>query len=456
MRRMKMVLAGCVALAGLTGHAAADELDALKAEIEALNARIAAMEQAPAVPQGFRLLSIYEGALEETPGAPLGARERAAYAGRATYIAVMPTADAPSGATISWSGYVRADLVYNGVDIETHARAYSLTGGDWVRDPAKDEKSSSNTPDTDVGGRSQLLLQANTKTDVGKIGVEIEMRGDMDGNGSSDIYAKVAWGYWEMTPELTLAGGYNQSLGDIVYGYDGSCTCYVTDNADVDFNPGDTTQLRLSYAEGKFGANVALEGAALNNGTISEGLLGVAGDITYSGDLFSGEIAGVWRDSNKSQTGSSQIWQVGLGGSIELGDAGSFTFAAATGEGPYTVVTSGTIINGLAYNNLWWGASAFTSLNLGDKAHIELAAGYKHREGDQSVYKGYDVSDVNYHTYAVMGGLYYTPVSQLTLGIEGEWYTVSLDGDAIKDNIRYDITADSDTLWADFVAVWSF
>lgn len=182
----------------------------------------------------------------------------------------------------------------------------------------------------------------------------------------------------------------------------------------------------------------------------------MAGDITYSGDLFSGEIAGVWRDSNKSQTGSSQIWQVGLGGSIELGDAGSFTFAAATGEGPYTVVTSGTIINGLAYNNLWWGASAFTSLNLGDKAHIELAAGYKHREGDQSVYKGYDVSDVNYHTYAVMGGLYYTPVSQLTLGIEGEWYTVSLDGDAIKDNIRYDITADSDTLWADFVAVWSF
>ena len=53
-----------------------------------------------------------------------------------------------------------------------------------------------------------------------------------------------------MTPELTLGGGYSGSLGNIGYGYDGACNCYYTDNADVCFDPGDTSQMRLSYASG--------------------------------------------------------------------------------------------------------------------------------------------------------------------------------------------------------------
>jgi hypothetical protein len=280
----------------------------------------------------------------------------------------------------------------------------------------------------------------------------------MEGNDYADLYGKVAWGYWAMTPELTLGGGLNKSIADIVYGYDGSCTCYFTDNADVYFDPGDTTQLRLDYAAGPVTLAVAVEGAAItvDDEIASEGKIGVAGELAYAGDVFSGEIAGVWRGSNEGETGSSRIWQVGLGGSINMGDIGSLTFAAATGEGPYEVQTDGTVINGLAYNNLWWGVSAFTSINLGDKAHMELAGGYKNREGDQSVYKGYAVSDVDYHTYAVLGGLYYTPVDQLTLGLEGEWYTTATDGHAIDKDIKYAVDATSDTLWLDVVAVWSF
>ncbi len=460
MRIIRLALLTSAALAAAAGAARADELTELKAEMAALESRLAVMEAAPEVPQGFHLLSISQGALQETPGAPLSARARAAYGGHATFIGVLPTADAPAGPSISWSGYTRAGVVYEGKSGDTDDKAYALQNGHWVRDTSKDIKTSDDGHDTYVGVRGQLLVKAKTDTGVGEVGVEMELRADFDGNKPADFYGKIVWGYWAMTPDLTLGGGYNQSIGDIVYGYDGSCTCYFTDNADVDFNPGDTTQLRATYAAGPFSFAAAVEGAAIGNtsvnDTISAGLLGVAGEIAYTGDVFSGEIAGVWRDSDESETGASQIWQVGLGGSIKLADIGSLTFAAATGEGPYEVQTTGTIINGLPYNNKWWGASVWSSINLGDKAHVELAGGYKNRDGDQSTYNGYAVSDVDYHTYAVMGGLYYTPVDQLTVGVEGEWYTTETEGNAIKDNVKYAVDAASDTLWADVVAVWSF
>ena len=95
--------------------------------------------------------------------------------------------------------------------------------------------------DVDVKARGQLRVNASTDTAVGEVGVDIRLRANFDGNGAGDVYSDVAWGYWAMTPELTFGGGYAGSLGNVGYGYDGACTCYYTDNADVAFNPGDTT-----------------------------------------------------------------------------------------------------------------------------------------------------------------------------------------------------------------------
>jgi len=58
MRSLKIALLGGAALAATTLAACADELSDLKAEIAALGARMASIEAAPAVPQGFRLLSL--------------------------------------------------------------------------------------------------------------------------------------------------------------------------------------------------------------------------------------------------------------------------------------------------------------------------------------------------------------------------------------------------------------
>jgi hypothetical protein len=478
---IKMALLGGAAVAVTAAGAHANDLDALKAQIETLNTRVAAMETAPAVPAGYQLIAVSEGEMRQAPGLGMTARELAAYGNKATIISVLPTADAPAGTTISWSGYTRAGLVYNNSTVEGSVRAFDagveVTGpvdvdGTDVTFPVTTDVE---TDDIDVQARGQLRVNASTDTAVGEVGVDIRLRANFNGNGNADVYSDVAWGYWAMTPELTFGGGYAGSLGNIGYGYDGACSCYYTDNADLAFNPGDVTQMRLSYASGPVSFAVALEDGSVRLGAESFGAgdegvngdkLGAAGELKYSGDAFSGEISGVWRDTDEDLTGSDALWQVGAGLGFSLGDIASLSIAAAMGEGPATVVDDGEIVAGLPYNQTYWGVSALASMKLNDEIHTEIAAGYKEREGD-----GIDVSNsfdggavdwssdgVEYSTWGVLGGLYYTPVDQLTIGVEGEWYTTTseLSFDDVAGDLSLDLERDTDTFSANLVSVWRF
>jgi len=493
MKSIKMALLGGAAVAVSAAGAHADELQDLKAQVEALNARVAAMETAPSVPAGYQLLTISKGEAVKIPGLDQSDRDRVQNA-NATVISVMPTADAPAGTQISWSGYVRAAIVYNGNDDSATASRNVFVNG--VKVPADNPvgklfavgktKLDDNTDDWDVRSRGQLRVVATTDTAVGEVGVELKMRADFNGNGTADVYMKTAWGYWAMTPELTLGGGYAGSLGNIGYGYDGACTCYYTDNADVAFDPGDTTQMRLSYASGPFSMAVAIEDSGLNNGFGQDNYdynyknLGAAGEIKYSGDAFSGEISGVYRstndDSYPNDSNIDGLWQVGAGVGFNMGDIASISLAAAMGEGPYTTVNdSGDITNSLPIYNQWWGVSGLASANLSDTVHAEVAAGYKHREGDKNDVSGkldsnlpaaydptvtWNYQGFDYDTYAFLGGLYYTPVDQLTIGVEGEWYQQNWDfarsttalGADVKDKLSYD----RENWTVDLVSVWRF
>ena len=494
MKTMKMALLAGAAVAVSAAAAHADELSDLKAQVEALNSRVAAMETAPSVPAGYQLLAISKGEAASVPGMLGSDRDRVTN-DRATVIAVMPTADAPAGTTISWSGYVRAAVIYSGASGNgTVKRSYDAGAGYAVYSKLK--ASTDNNDDWDVKARGQLRVVATTDTAVGEVGVELKMRADFNGNGPGDVYMKTAWGYWAMTPELTLGGGYSGSLGNIGYGYDGACTCYYTDNADLGFDPGDTTQMRLSYASGPFSMAVAIEDASLMKNGESDGYsgsnLGVAGEIKYSGDSFSGEISGVYRSVNSSDydfTGKSTgggyfasavgynykanidaLWQVGAGVGFNLGDIASLSLAAAFGQGPYQETnSSGDITRSVPVNNKWWGVTGLASANLSDTVHAEVGAGYKHREGDDHdggdfggttgvlwKYKGFD-----YETWGILGGVYYTPVDQLTIGLEGEWYTsdttLSRTSKVIPD-VTYKDTLDisTDNWTVDLVSVWRF
>jgi len=473
MKSIKMALLGGAALAVTTaGAAKADDLADLKAQIEALNTRVAAMEAAPSVPAGYQLLAVSGGSLEQTPGLPMDTHQLAGYGNKATFISVMPTADAPAGTTISWSGYARAGLIYNSYNTDVNIKTDNWIdrNGNNLTGKRSFNLNGFTDDDTDVTARGQIRVKAKTDTAVGEVGVDIRLRANFNGNGGAEVYSDVAWGYWSMTPEVTFGGGYAGSLGKIGYGYDGACTCYLTDSADVAFDPGDVTQFRLSYGSGPFSMAVALEDGSQNSAFVGESdnsvthgdKLGAAGEIKYTGDTVSGEVSGVWRDKDdNSDAGYTDLWQVGAGIGFTILDGVSASIGAAAGEGPFQTTSEGTITNSLPYNQQWWGVSALLGADLTDVIHAEIAAGYKNREGDSfDYYNGSFNSSsngVNYETWAVLGGVYYNPVDQLTIGVEAEYYTTSTDfkleqagGGVAK------VNDDKDTLTVDLVSLWRF
>lgn len=392
MKMIKMALLGGAALAVIAGVARADDLADLKAQVEALNARVAQMEAAPSVPAGYNLLSISEGQATVVPG--MTREEQASFAGETTVMSVLPTADAPAAASIEWNGYVRAILGYRDVE----------SGG-----------GSRNDDDTDIYARGRLNVTAKTDTAVGEVGVRMRLEGNGEGVGDLFVDMPVAWGWWAMTPELTLGGGYQGSLGNIGFGYDGACTCNFIDNADVYANNGpgatsDTTQMRLTYASGPMSFAIALEDASA--GGFADSGLGVAGELAYAGDTFSGEVSGMYRATDRNGAGTTDTWAVGLGLGFSL-DPVSLSMAAGLGQTPF--------------DNEYWYVNALASMNLSDEIHAELGAGFK----------SYDnVADI----MAVMGGLYYMPVDQLTIGVEAEWVNTDFNGGGDADDMYVGLT----------------
>jgi len=383
MKTMKVALLATAALAAVSVSARADDTAAIKAQLEALTARIAQLEAAPAVPTGYSLLTVSEGTATVVPGLGVDAQQIAREGNGATIIGVLPTADAPASTTIEWSGYVRAAIVY-------------ADYGDNDALPTEDND------DLDVYARGQLKVVGKTDTAVGEVGVQMRMRVDYDGQPGgrystkyNNIYMKEAWGWWAMTPELTLGGGYTGSLGNIGYGYDGACNCYYTDNADVAFDPGDTSQMRLSYASGPISAAVALEDAS-GSGSYwgAWDSVGVAAEVKYSGDSFNGEISGIWRDEGDAFWNDA-TWRLGAGVGFSLGDMFSISAGAQMGDDED--------------DNCFWGASILASMNLSDTSHIEVAYGHK----------DYDEQDYNVDSF--LAGVYYDPVDQLTIGLEAEY-----------------------------------
>jgi len=390
MKTMKVALLATAALAAVSVSARADDTTAIKAQLEALTARIAQLEAAPAVPVGFSLLTVSEGTATSVPGLGNTSKQLAREGNEVTVIGVLPTADAPASTTIEWSGYVRAAIVF-----------YDYGDDDNVGLPNEDDD------DLDIYARGQLKVVGKTDTAVGEVGVQIRMRADYDGkpgstwsgveNGpdSNNVYMKEAWGWWAMTPELTLGGGYTGSLGNIGYGYDGGCTCYYTDNADAAYDPGDTSQFRLSWASGPISAAVALEDASGSGAYWGAwDSLGIAGEIKYSGDSFNGEISGIWKDEGDADWNDAS-WRLGAGVGFSLGDMFAISIGAQMGDDED--------------DNSFWGASILGSMNLSDTSHIEAA--YSHKDYDEA----------SYQVDAFLAGIYYDPVDQLTIGLEAEY-----------------------------------
>ena len=115
------------------------------------------------------------------------------------------------------------------------------------------------------------------------------------------------------------------------------------------------------------------------------------------------------------------------------------------------------------------------SVNLSDEIHAEIGAGYKNRDGDSfdfdnenydpltSEFARWSSDGVEYSTWTVLGGLYYDPVDQLTIGVEAEYYTTdtsaTLYGDSDDDgenDTKLNVDGESENFTVDLVSVWRF
>ena len=213
MKMMKWALLGGAALAVTATAARADDLAALKAQIEALQTRVSQLEAQPqaSMPSGYSLMSIRDGQGNYRRSLPPErdadrVREESGFT-----LSVLPTADAAPVAEVSVSGEIRTALDLHGLDDDD--------GGD-------DDDS------LDLKVRGRIFITRQGDTAVGEVGGYFRLQADGGGNFSD--YSETtkmnkAYGWWKFAPEWELMAGYNDNIGcsagglGLAGGY-GSCT----------------------------------------------------------------------------------------------------------------------------------------------------------------------------------------------------------------------------------------
>jgi hypothetical protein len=461
MKFFKSALLATAFIATSAMSAQADDLADLKTEIEALNARLASLEVAPSVPTGFRLMTTGKAPALVAPGF---LRDSMATLPEVNTIAIAPTADMPSTAQVQWSGYARAAVDYD----KTQTDHFFDANSDGIVDTftvAPDDFSeaySEETKDLHIKARGRMNLAASNDTSVGSVGVELEMTADWGGVSGGSVDMTKAWGYWNMTPGLALGGGYAGSIGGIGHGGD-IMTALYNGGIGTTAARADTPQLRLTYSSGPMSASIALEDSDYGNSSAIDATtltvlaaddseIGVAGELNYAGDILSAEIAGYMHGGD---------WQIGSGLSAKIANMLTLSVAAGMGRNentffdvmaaPYNITTSTFTGFVAAYDRDYWNVSGVAVAHLADQFSLEVGASYE--EGNGAFSPTFDIDD---STVAFAAGAYFTPVDQLTLGVEGAWSSTEQSITDGPTGPGADGYKDTETMGVDFVSVYRF
>jgi hypothetical protein len=287
-----------------------------------------------------------------------------------------PVADAPEGTTITWGGYVRQALTF-----QTDDGALLTTGGGTI--PTEDGFDL-------ASGRARIWVDATTPTSVGDVDVHISFNhAQNQANGLNGVTLNEYWGTWHMTPELSLSAGgmgngadfgQGETFGNTV-GLNGS---FITTDE----------QMRLSYASGPISFFVAVDDG--NDLGANPGLLDDMPDFHanfgWAGDMFSLSLGAMFQ----SNAAGADDFQGAGGIKFNLGDAAKIWINAAMGDD-----NSGGAGD-------YFGVAGGIGANITEATWVELTGGYKDTDnfGDK---------------FNVNAGIYWNPVSQLKLGIQGDY-----------------------------------
>jgi hypothetical protein len=430
---LRRALLGGAALSAMATVANADELTALKAQLEALQSRVSQLESQPApqVPPGTKLLTVRRGQGSYSNAAALPASDRL-HDHQGYTIAITPTADMPAPVSeVTVSGEIRARMIYDTYEIDGDDGAFIDLSADSVLDTSEYVGTESDT--FDITTRARLRVDGRTETAIGEVGGTIRLEGTRDVTGSvfdddHEVVLNIGWGYWQMTPSLQLGAGYWDSLAAIQAGWD-----WNGEPSLVGLRSGPTnhsvSQFRLTYSSGGFTAAVSLEDNDLNEfwenapGDAEKDAVfpSIAAHLAFDAGSFLVTASGIYQpDDDESIDGTANFyndtednWWVGAGAIIRLSDMFRLEGAAGIGEG----YTSALYFSAKTGQNdfEFWNASLMAVISFAEAWRLELGAAYLEfeHEDDELVVTDNAVEEI----WTVGASAFWDPVDQLTLGV---------------------------------------
>ncbi|HTN98196.1 MAG TPA: porin [Nordella sp.] len=399
MKMIRWTLLAGAAIAATATAAQANDLGALKAEIEALQSRVSELEAQPqaSMPSGYSLLSIRDGQGNFGGLAPERSADRVRDESGFT-VSVVPTADAAPAAEVSVSGEIRTALLYTDFQDDDNA---------------------------DLNVRGRIFIRGKADTAVGEVGGYFRLQANGGGDFSDyseNVKMNKAYGWWKFAPEWELMAGYNDNTGALLTSWDWLAATGPTRT----FGPSNpyNEQMRLTYSSGPLSFAIAVEDSDaavyVQNGVVVDDsadrgdIPSVQGYALYSTDSLTAQILGLYQNDN---IGDSDDWAIGGGAALNITDGLQLLGAAVYGKGTSSYAAN---LAPLTLDEEFWAGSVGVLANLSEDTRLELGVGYE----------DYDVAG---KALGFGGGVYWDPVSQVTLGV-GATYIDFKDAAVIDGN----------------------
>ncbi len=457
---LRRALLGGVALGVATTGAQADELSALKAQLEALQGRVNQLESTPApaaLPDGASLVTFKRGQGSLADWNVDRKSEGRMPQDRGFTIAITPTADVPAPVTeVTVSGYVKGDVIY---DFDQDNLGDTFTSGSGINHAAQ------NVSGVRLHARqSRFRIRSRTDTAIGQIRTLIEVdffRFGSSGrvtvatvasvsvginggnfNGNPEPRLRHAWGEWDMTPNWTLGVGrfwrihcdVFTSIGTIDFG--GSAGgCSDTRAAQVRFTyTSGPVSFRFGIMEphqqvDRFGGFVG-SGASLTATRTSPDFPNFAAALLYDApgghQLFvGGTVEHIDFDATENPFGDDDVgWEIQAGANINLADVATLTGHIQYGDGITNMLGDGHgnfILRGATScttgggtgcridRNQSWGGYIGLSFNVTDTTQFNIQYGHANPSGGTAGFTS---------TNSIHANVLWRPVRQMRLGWE--------------------------------------
>ena len=396
---IRRALLGGAAMTVMAAGAQADDLSALKAQIESLQARVNTIEaRGAALPEGVSFLTVARGhkaiAMTNEPSEGLNATPES----RGLTIAVTPTADLPAPATeITISGYVRALAIYS------HDK------------PAI----GSSDNNFDLAARGQVDVKSKTDTAVGQVRTHIRFRGNAATTDGHDHGANVDmhlyYGEWDFMPNWTLKAGMAGQIYAVPY------VAYASVGGVYGIDSSRHAQIGLHYTGGPltFGFGIEDPSYARAGTTVTVPDFGAYAKFAAGGFKF-GVSGGVGKvdDGINNDTG----FVVGAGAAFNAGMFG-FNAGFSYGKGMLTDIVAGTAVvnNGAGSLHKAWGVQGNATMGLNEATTLYIGAGYYNYTTTVAAAQ-YD------NGFNVIGGVAWKPVSALQVAMEAGYSKDKIKG----------------------------